>query len=70
VTKLMKDETWDVFTGKEITFKGNLPVLTDRALSITTNDGKTVEVAAGDGKLSDGVIKGSMKWFFKNVTVL
>ncbi|MEG2413303.1 MAG: BMP family ABC transporter substrate-binding protein, partial [Clostridia bacterium] len=62
VTKIMKDGTWDVFTGKEITFKGNLPVLTDRALSITTNDGKTVEVAAGDGKLSDGVIKGSMKW--------
>lgn len=66
VRDLMASGEWDVFSGKKISFdEAGTPVIADADL--LDNQGNVI-VAAGEGSLEDGVIKGSMNYNVAGVT--
>lgn len=76
----LKNSDWDVFSGVALSFTKDgdkwICNTTDRALTIHTKttdangnvtEEKDVEIAAGNNKVDDSVITGSMSWFYSNV---
>ena len=66
VKKLIKDGSFGVFDGKQISVNGTTVTLIDEAL--TDNAGNTI-VEAGGACLDDGTITGGINWYYKNVIV-
>ncbi|NLT95628.1 MAG: BMP family ABC transporter substrate-binding protein [Clostridia bacterium] len=65
VTALMKEGSWDVFSGVKLSFDENNQVIkTDAAL--VTNDGTEI-VPAGGPSVDDSVITGTMNYFVAGV---
>lgn len=65
VTAIMKDGSWDVFSGVKVSFDENNQVIKTDA-DLVTNDG-TVIVPAGGPSIEDSVITGTMNYFVQDV---
>ncbi len=66
VKNLIKDGSFGVFDGKQVSVNGTTVTLVDEALK--DNAGNTI-VEAGNPCLADGVITGGINWYFSNVTL-
>ena len=74
VKALLVTGEWDVFSGVALSFDADGKIIkTDRPLEISYKDGdaiKTVVVEAGNNRVSDAIITGSMSWYYSNVSTL